>query len=350
MKKSKNLTRLERERIYVMRAYGKSLREIAKHIGRSHSTVSKELSRNKTPKRQVFNSAYARAEYAQVLAEKRRHQPKFRQRLKNIEIRRFVELHLRDKRSPRDISIRLSKCFPKYRISAEAIYQWIYAERKDLIKELARGGKRRNRASKRGKRYMKAAAKKLSIAERPSVVTERSRFGDWEGDTIISRQSKFCIFTLVERKSRFTMLHLLPACNAQSTLQALLESFYQLPPPLRKTLTLDNGAENSCHDKLATKTALEVYFCDAYASWQRGTVENTNGFIRRHFSKKTDFALVSRSNVKDVQDWLNTRMMDCLGGSSPAEIFLPELHRYPNQIQRMFPHLPALKQSFLIAA
>jgi len=336
MKNSKNLTRLERERIYVMRDYGKSLREIAKHIGRSHSTVSKELSRNKAPRRRVFSSSYAKAKYAHELAESRRRQPKFRQRLKNSVIRQFVELHLRDKRSPRDISIRLSKCFADYHISAEAIYQWIYAERKDLIKELPRGGKRKNRASFRGKRYMKAAAKKLSIAERPSVVTGRSRFGDWEGDTIISRQSKFCIFTLVERKSRFTMLHLLPACNAQSALQG--------------TLTLDNGAENSCHDKLATKTALAVYFCDAYASWQRGTVENTNGFIRRHFPKKTNFALIDKSNVRYVQDWLNTRMMDCLGGNSPAEIFLPELHRHPNQIQMMFPHLPTLKQSFLIAA
>ena len=350
MKNSKNLTRLERERIYVMRDYGKSLREIAKHIGRSHSTVSKELSRNKAPRRQVFNSAYARAQYAHELAEGRRHQPKYRQRLKNPLIRQFVEQHLKDKRLPRDISIRLSKCFPEYGISAEAIYQWIYAERGDLTVELARRGKRRNRANKRGKRYLNPAAKKTSIAERPSVVTERSRFGDWEGDTIISRQSKFCIFTLVERKSRFTMLHLLPACNAQSALQALLESFYQLPPQLRKTLTLDNGAENSCHDKLALKTALDIYFCDAYASWQRGTVENTNGFIRRHFPKKTDFALVSKSNVKYVQDWLNTRMMDCLGGNSPAEIFLPQLDRYPNQIQKLFPHLGDIKQSFRIAA
>ena len=148
-----------------------------------------------------------------------------------------------------------SRCIWKiHSISAEAIYQWIYAEREDLTVELARRGKRRNPANKRGKRYLNPAAKKTSIAERPSVVTERSRFGDWEGDTIISRQSKFCIFTLVERKSRFTMLHLLPACNAQSALQALLE------------------------------------------------------------------------------------------------IFLPQLDRYPNQIQKLFPHLGDIKQSFRITA
>lgn len=348
MKKTNNLTLLDRELIYRMRESGGGIREISRYIKRSASTVSRELKRNKSPQRLTFSCCYAKALYAQELADKRKYQDKFKQKLKSQEIRSYVEKELNNKRSPRDISLRIKDDL-KLSISHEAIYQWIYSERQDLIKKLPRKGKSRNRANPR-KRYLKKSVPKKMIIDRPKVVATRERFGDWEGDTIISRQSNSCIFTLVERKSRFTILHKLPACRANSALPALLESFHQIPPELRHTLTLDNGSENSCHNKLELKTALEVYFCDAYCSWQRGSVENTNGFIRRHFPKKTDFSLISTQEIKYVQDWLNTRRMDCLEGREPQEIFLAELNKYPNQLKSLFPHLGDLKQSFLIAA
>ena len=349
MRNSKNLTLYERERIYKMHSEGESLRKIAEFISRNPSTISRELKRNRAPMRQVFNNPYSRAAYAEELANKRKHQSKVKRRLKNDTICTYVIKHLKEKRSPRDISIRLSVDYPEYSISHEAIYQWIYNERRDLIKYLPRKGKRRNRANPR-KRYLKPAANKVNISKRPEIVLTRQRFGDWEGDTIVSRQSKACIFTLVERKSRFTILHKLDACDSRSALSALLESFYQIPPELRLTLTLDNGSENACHDKLAMKTALRVYFCDAYASWQRGTVENTNGFIRWFFPKKTDFANVTDHKLRYVQDWLNTRRMDCLNGETPAQVFLQRLQRYPNQIYTLFPHLGNINQSFRLAA
>ena len=350
MQKTNHLTLSERERIYTMRALGYSLRKIAKLLGRSASCICKELKRNKAPKRREFLNGYAKAHYAHELAQKRQSQPKNKQRLKSAKIRNFVEKHLKLKRSPRDISIRLKEEHPGESISHEAIYQWIYQERRELIELLPRKGKRRNRANKR-KRFMKAAAKKTNIAARPSVVLLRQRFGDWEGDTIVSRQSKDCIFTFTERKSRFTILHKLSACDSQSALMALLGSCYQIPDQLLLTLTLDNGSENACHEQLRIKTALEnIYFCDAYCSWQRGSVENTNGFIRRHFPKKTNFAHVTLEQVRYVQDWLNTRKMDCLGGKSPAQLFFKELRKYPNPIARRFPHLGEIKQSFQIAA
>lgn len=348
MKHLNNLTPLERESLYRMHSQGYSLREIGKYIKRHYSVVSRELKRNKAPRRLVFNSYYAKAQYAQEQADKRKHQHKFRQKLKNRNIRSYVERQIKNFRSPRDISIRIKEELGES-ISHEAIYQWVYSSRRSLIKFLARKGKRRNRANPR-KRYIKKSVVKKMIVSRPSIVLERSRFGDWEGDTIISRQSNTCIFTLVERKSRFTILHKLPACDAKSALSALLESFYQIPKELRHTLTLDNGSENSCHSRIELKTALEVYFCDAYCSWQRGTVENTNGFIRRHFPKKTDFNLVTKDQVRYVQDWLNTRRMDCLGGKEPHQVFLPELSSYPSQLKKLFPHLEKLKESFQIAA
>ena len=295
MNKLNNLTLLERESVYKMHDQGKGVREISRYLGRNASTISRELKRNKAPRRSTFTCSYSKAVYAQDLANKRKHQNKFRQRLKSEQVRTYVEKEINNKRSPRDISIRIKEELG-INLSHESIYQWIYKDKRCLIEKLPRKGKRRNRANPR-KRYIKKSVEKLSIIVRPSIVANRERFGDWEGDTIISRQSKSCIFTLVERKSRFAILHKLEACNASYALSALLESFYQLPPELRHTLTLDNGSENSCHNKLAIKTALEVYFCEAYCSWQRGTVENTNGFIRRHFPKKTDFNLVTKEPV-----------------------------------------------------
>jgi transposase, IS30 family len=348
MNKLRNLTLLERELIYKMREAGGGIREISRYVKRNPSTISRELKRNKSPRRLTFSCYYAKALYAEELADRRRHQAKFRQKLKSAKIRSYVEDQLRLQRPPRDISIRIKEDLGES-ISHEAIYQWVYSSRRSLIKCLARKGKRRNRANSR-KRYLKKSVAKKMIIDRPSIVSTRERFGDWEGDTIISRQSNSCIFTLVERKSRFTILHKLPACDAKSALSALIESFYQIPPELRHTLTLDNGSENSCHNKLEIKTALEVYFCDAYCSWQRGSVENTNGFIRRHFPKKTDFNLVTSDQVRYVQDWLNTRRMDCLGGKEPQQVFLPELSNYPNQLKKLFPHLGNLRESFQIAA
>ena len=348
MNKLNNLTLMERESVYKMHHEGKGVREISRYLGRNASTISRELKRNKAPKRLIFTCSYSRATYAQERADKRKQQTKNKQRLKSAEVRAYVEEQINNKRSPRDISLRIKEELG-IKVSHESIYQWIYNDKRCLIKKLPRKGKRRNRAKTR-KRYIEKSANKLSIIVRPSIVADRQRFGDWEGDTIISRQSKVCIFTLVERKSRFTILHKLEACNASSALSALLESFYQLPAELRHTLTLDNGSENSCHHKLAIKTALDVYFCEAYCSWQRGTVENTNGFIRRHFPKKTDFSLVTKEELKLVQDWLNTRRMDCLGGKEPRQIFIPELDKYQNQIQVQFPHLGIMQQSFRVAA
>ena len=348
MKKTNHLTLSERERIYTMRAEGKSLQEISNLVCRSKSCISKELKRNKAPKTRVLLNGYAKAHYAHEQYKKRKSQPRSKQRLKSAEIRALVSKEIKARRSPRDVVITVRKQLGES-ISHEAIYQWLYCERRDLIKFLPRKGKRRNRANKR-KRYMKPAAKKTPIIMRPTIVSIRERFGDWEGDTIVSRQSKACIFTLTERKSRFTILHKLEACDSQSALMALLGSFYQIPIELLKTLTLDNGSENACHDLIALKTALEVYFCDPYCSWQRGSVENVNGVIRLHFSKKTDFAKVSLAEVKQVQDWLNTRNMDCLGERSPAEVFFEELQKYPNPLQQRFAHLGDIKQSFLLKA
>jgi IS30 family transposase len=331
-----------------MRDLGGGIREISRYLKRSPATVSRELGRNKSPNRRTFSCSYAKARYAQELADKRKHQTKRHQRLKSKEVRCYVEEQIKNKRSPRDISIRLLEDLG-VSFSHESIYQWIYNERRDLIRLLPRKGKRRNRANPR-KRYIKKSVTKKMIIDRPKIVSERLRFGDWEGDTIISRQSNACILTLTERRSRFTILHKLPACDSVAALQALLQSFYQIPKELRHTLTFDNGAENSCHDKLSTKTTLDVYFCDPYCSWQRGTVENTNGCIRRHFPKKTDFNLVTPEQVKDAQDWLNTRRMDCLSGKEPQMVFLAELSKYPNELNSLFPHLGNIQQSFLVTA
>lgn len=352
MKNLCNLNLLERQAIYRLRSNGVGIREIARRLRRCPSTISRELKRNAPVGQVAFLDVYSKAKHAQDLADKRKHQLKGKRRLKSSLVRGYVVQKIKEKRTPRDISHRIKVDHPGESISHEAIYQFIYSERRDLIEYLPQRKRsrerRKNKKSRRGK--VKAAAKKRSIAQRPDEVEKRQRFGDWEGDTVVSRQSKPCIFTLTERKSRFTLLHKLSDCTAESAYNALITSFYQIPPELKHTLTLDNGPENSCHDRLTLRCALDVYFCEPYSSWQRGSVENVNGILRRFWPKKTDLGNITQEELSYVQDWINTRHMECLNGKTPAQLFLNEIEKYPNPLNVLFPGTPNITQSFLIAA
>jgi IS30 family transposase len=162
---------------------------------------------------------------------------------------------------------------------------------------------------------------RVSISERPEIVEKRERIGDWEADTIVSRQSKVAINVLTDRKSRVAFLKRLQQKTKEETKLAILGSLGKYPANYRYTITYDNGAENTEHEEINKILDIKSYFCEPYHSWEKGTVENTIGLIRRWIPKKTDLANVSEIEIAGIESWLNNRPRKCLNYKTPSEVF-----------------------------
>jgi IS30 family transposase len=363
----------EREEIAILRARGAGVREIARQLGRSPSTISREIRRNAATRGGGFEY---RATTAQWHADQRARRPKPAKLAVNLELRRYVQDRLsgavqrpdgiaadrrqvqwigrrhgrrKDRRwgrswSPEQISNRLRLDFPddeSMRVSHEAIYQSLYVQgRGALRRELTaclRTGRAlrvpRARVRGRGKSFV---TDEVMISERPAETEDRAVPGHWEGDLILGLGSS-AIGTLVERSSRFTMLLHLPPMDgrdgprvkngpaltghgAEAVRDAIAAAITVLPEHLRRSLTWDQGAEMAQHARLRIDTGLEVYFCDPQSPWQRGTNENTNGLLRQYFPKGTDLARHSADDLAAVAAALNTRPRKTLGWRTPAEV------------------------------
>jgi IS30 family transposase len=253
-----------------------------------------------------------------------------RPRLKNPFIRDYVVGKLKDDFSPEQISGRLTLDHPGYSISPEAIYQFIYAQYKrggfgecvgiDLRKCLKRRHKvRRPKHAPFAKETGKIQGI-TRISERPGVVNERSRVGDWEGDSMVSRKSPSGLNTLVERKSGYVMISKIKRVTKNETTAAVVRRLSQVPKGKRLTLTVDNGPENAGHQDLAA-FGLDVYFANPYHSWERGSNENANGLIRHYLPKGTDFATIDERTIQAIEGKLNDRPRKRLKWKTPREIF-----------------------------
>ncbi len=317
------LTTSDRQYILQMREKGYGFREIGRRLGRNHSVVKRCVDSLPYSPYLASLSPLERAWEMGRRAKENRRKARKKERLKCSELREYVEEKLKLGWSPELIAGRLPLERPVLSTNHESIYQWIYHERKDLIQYLADRGKekKRKRGGKRQQRHKQPAEPKQSIEARPEVVDTRDRFGDWEGDTVVSKQSKDALFNLVERSSRYLELRKLLNCSAESGSEAMIQILSNVPPKLRRTITLDNGPENSAHKKVDAALGTDTYFCHPYCSSERGTVENRNGFIRRYLPKKTDFATVSKQEIKRIQDIHNHRPMKCLGFRTPHEVF-----------------------------
>lgn len=322
-----HLTLYEREVIQVMRREGASLQEIGKELGRNKGTISRELKRNADGK--FYGPATA-----QQMADERRKNAKQPWKMKYARLKRWILKRLQWKWSPDVIVAILRRDYPdqpKMQLSASAIYDWIDRDHQ-------RGGKlwrllphqqgrqiRRRRGPRRKLAETGGIAGRVGIEQRPKVVEKRRRFGDWEGDTIRSaRKNKgdsASLLTQVERKSRYLLVLPLPDRSADTTAGALRQLFRNIPRALRKTLTLDNGAEFSSCPQLAEKLGLDVYYADAYAAWQRGANEQVNGLLRRFFPKGTDFNQVSLAEAQHAAHRLNHLPRKCLQYKTPHEVF-----------------------------
>ena len=315
------------ERLQIADLYlgGAGVRAIAVGIGRSPSTVSRELRRNgsaRTPRRPRKYAPYA----AQKQAELRGRRPKA-SKFDHLELATVVQSKLCVKWSPEQISRHLTEEFPEraeMRVCPETIYQALYVQgrghlRADLHRHLRTGrAVRRPRGSsttKRGK-----IPNMILISERPAEVADRAVPGHWEGDLIVGSNCRSAIATLVERQTRYVMLvHLPDDHSAIAVRDGLLATIKTLPEHLRKSLTWDQGSELSKHVEITLATKMDIYFCDPHSPWQRGSNENTNGLLRQYFPKGTDLSVHSPARLLEVATELNARPRKTLGGITPAK-------------------------------
>lgn len=316
----RHLTERERYVISHLHGSGYSDREIGRRLQRSHTTISREVARNKGP--------YARYWYTYThdKAIARRHQPRHKRCQDNIQLMNYIKRQLEQKWSPEQIANRLIIDYPQdcsMRMSPEAIYRWLYKQAAQGDRQyihLRRGRKKRRKqsgyATDRG-----LIRDRVSISERPPCVDKRSRFGDWEGDTVIGKQGTGAIVTHVERKSRYLIAAKLESKQAYNLTQKSIKLYRKIKRSLRITLTLDNGKEFSEFKTLEKQTGLNVYFADPYSSWQRGCNENTNGLLRQFFPKGYDFRNVTDKEVAKAVRNLNNRPRKILNYQTPSEVF-----------------------------
>src|SRR4030043_283301 len=315
----KQLSLEERDRITEMKLESLSLRAIAKELGRSPSTLSREIWRNSTPAYRVYLSHRAHAR-----AVKRKREAGERTRLKNDEIVSYVRDKLALEWSPEIIEGKIGQDIAGASISYEAIYQYVYHPdtegRQELIRHLGRGHRKRKKKGIVRKERKTSIPNRISIMERPVSADNRSRYGHWEGDSLGSRKSLAALNSLVERKSRLLLLTRLDRKTAEPTTDTVILRLQELPEKVRRTLTLDNGTENAQHEAITEAIGIQCYFARPYASWQRGTNESVNGLVRRYFPKGTNFSKITDEQVAKVESLINNRPRKCLAYKTPLEV------------------------------
>jgi IS30 family transposase len=306
----KQLTQHQRYQIKALLKSGQNQTEIANTIEVDKSTISRELKRNRGER------GY-RPKQAQGKAKSRRKRERGRI---NTETWAWIEAKIREDWSPEQIKLWM-KTNAETSVSHEWIYQHIYADRRaggDLYQHLRCQKKRRKRYGSHDRRGQ--IPDRVSIEQRPAIVDERKRLGDWEADTVIGQKNHYALVTLVDRMSRYTLIKKIDQRTASVTKTAII---HLLKPYKLKTLTItfDNGREFTAHQDLARELETEVYFAHPYASWERGTNENTNGLLRQYFPKGSDFSKITDKQVKCAEKHLNTRPRKCLGARTPEMVF-----------------------------
>lgn len=306
----------DRAVISIMKERGKTQKETARKLRISPSTISRELHRNTPP----IRSGYYLAHKADERYRERFSASHQRPLLKNRIIRSYVQTHLKDRWSPEQIAGRIGIDYPKQSISHEAIYQFIYNEKPQYVKLLARAHRKRKYHGQ-GKRHKTShIPNRTPITKRPEIINNRRRKGDWEIDTMGSRASTSTAVTMTDRKTKVLMLEKVKENSAEEVSRAIITRMKRLPKKLRKSITYDNGHENALHVDVNKKIGTKSYFCAPYHSWEKGTVENTNGLIRRYLPKGTDFSKIKKKEIRDIENALNNRPRKCLRYKTPLEV------------------------------
>lgn len=316
-KQYKQLTSDERDLIAVHYANGFSISDIAKMLNRNKSTISRELTRNssKTTKTYLSNQAQKRA-------EQRKKQAAMKEELKCHKIRNLVAIKLKEGWSPQVIAGTLASDPKKFKISHESIYLYIYKKRPDLTQHLARSHKKRFKRVPKANKKSNRIPNRIFIDQRPEKINNRSEFGHWESDTAASKKSNVALAVSTERISKLLKLKKIRRNKAELFSKAIVGRMKPLPPGARRSFTYDNGPENTNHEFINEQLGSDSYFCNPYHSWEKGSVENAIGLIRRFFPKGTDFSKITHKRIKEVEFLLNNRPRKCLNYRTPQEVFL----------------------------
>jgi len=311
-----HLTTFERGKLELLHSQGNSTRSIARKLGRHHSTIARELKRNK-------QDALYRSEKAQEDYQERRQRSKPNGKF-SLEIAKSIEDKLCQTWSPEQIAGRMKIFLQGQTVSFKTIYRWLYLGLLESCdtKVLRHKGKRRQPVETRGRFNVGT-----SIHSRPKEIRKRESFGHWELDTVVSSRgkSKACVATFAERKTRLYLALKMPdrtSTSMEMAVDALVQTF---PGGTFKTATVDRGKEFACYKNLEKDHNLKVYFADPYSSWQRGTNENANGLLREFYPKGHDFALVTEEKLGSVLQLINNRPRKCLGWKTAYESFIEEL-------------------------
>jgi IS30 family transposase len=302
---------------------GDSLRALARLMGRSVSTLTREVARN-------GGRARYRAWQAETAAARRARRPKPAKLALHTRLRRAVERRLLQRWSPQQIAARLVIDYPRdhtMRVSHETIYQTLFVQARGALRKELTSCLRTRRTQRRAHQRTAYSGRgqirdMVPISARPSEVEDRAIPGHWEGDLLMGQSGQSAIATLVERASRYVVLVPLPHGRTAAHVRvALTRQVARLPADLRRTLTWDQGKEMAEHARFSVDTAIEVYFCDPHSPWQRGSNENTNGLLRQYFPTKANLNAYTRADLTAVAHQLNGRPRQTLGWMTPAEVF-----------------------------
>ncbi len=314
-----HLTPTERGQIQALHQERKSLSHIADRLGRHVSTISRELRRNAT--KRGYDAQQAQGQYHQ-----RREACRPAKRLEYQPLWKYLIRKVVRGWTPEEVAGRLPIQYPddpQMRISHETIYQAIYSDRRlhFLIKFLAQSRPKRRKRGQGKSRRGPTIPNRVGIEERPQVVEERGRYGDWEGDTVVGAHQQGFLVTLVERRSRMLQSQVVQTKQADEVAQAVIDALEEFPTSWVRTITFDNGTEFARHEDMAQVLPVDIYFAAPYSSYQRGTNENTNGLIRRYLPKGTSFSNLSQKKLNWIVHELNNRPRKILGYRTPNEVF-----------------------------
>ncbi len=316
------ITFYERQKIELYLRIGKTHRWIARRLNRDHTVISREIKRNSG------NYLPYAALNAQRISDQRAKKTNKRklEKYENKNLKKYVENCLENDLSPEQIAGRLKDQPPpdiKQTISHESIYQHIYngqGQYGQLYYHLRTKRTRRRKKFSRKKQAKISIKNRISIHQRPKVIDKKKRFGDWEADSMLFSKQKNILSVMYERKSMLCKLQKLENKTADATENSIAFNIESLPKELFKTITRDNGTENANHQETSDNLNIQSYFCDTYASWQKGGVENLNKLIRQYLPRKTDMSRITDDDICKIEQKLNNRPRKSLKYLTPNEI------------------------------
>ena len=317
MKEYRQLTEEGRIEIYAMKQAGKEQNKIAVRLGVHPSTISRELARNTGLRGYRPKQAQQKTLYRRFTARKA-------VKMTSGTIG-YIESKLREQHSPEQIAKRM-KLDPGWHgpaVSHERIYQHIWQDKAHdgtLYRHLRIGGTKQRRKRRNSRDMRGTIPNRVGIEKRPKIVERKIRIGDWEGDTVIGKNHQGALVTLVDRKSKLTLIGKVDRYTCEAVEQTII-SLMKLLPRRNYTLTVDNGKEFASHESVAERLQIKVYFANPYSAWQRGLNENTNGLIRQYVPKGSDVRSLTDYQVQHIMDRLNNRPRKALGFLTPNEVF-----------------------------